>query len=530
MDARSGKTPIGGKYAKYVLFVLVLVYVCNFVDRLIISILAEDIKQDLQISDGQLGFIAGTAFAVFYALFGLPLGRLADIWIRKRLIAIGLAVWSVLTVLSGTASNFLQLAIYRCGIGVGEASASPAAFSILSDYFPQRLRATVLAIYSSGAYVGMGLGVVLGGWVLTAWKTAFQDASLAPFGLSAWQATFIIVGLPGLLLGLWVSTLREPMRGQTDQIFTEPHRHPFRETGRELLAITLPFSFFNLKFRGASKTYWILNIGAASGLAGLVFLLSAVTGSIGQWLVYGVGIYATFSWVQNLALRDPVTFAMMFRCRAFTYTIFGFCSINFLTYGLAVWVPSFFIRVHGLGVGYVGMVVGLSTVVGGSIGINLGGYLGDVWKARNPKGRLYLGLITTALIVPAALILFSTDNTRLALAMNVVVAGLTAMWVGPASSTIMDLVLPRMRAVSAAFYFLLNVLLGLALGPYLIGLVSDTMTHSGTSPAQALRSALLATVFTCVVPFTLLLLALRHLEKDETNRISRARAAGEPGL
>ena len=100
---------------------LVLVYVCNFVDRLIISILAEDIKAELHVSDSQLGFIAGTAFAVFYALFGLPLGRLADIWIRKRLIAIGLALWSALTVLSGTAASFLQLAVYRCGVGIGEA-------------------------------------------------------------------------------------------------------------------------------------------------------------------------------------------------------------------------------------------------------------------------------------------------------------------------------------------------------------------------------------------------------------------------
>src|SRR5688572_29466573 len=122
MSKPQGSSPVGGAYAKYVLLVLMLVYICNFVDRLIISILAQDIKADLGVSDGQLGFIAGTAFAVFYALFGLPLGRLADIWVRKRLIAIGLVVWSSLTALSGTASSFLQLALYRCGVGVGEAS------------------------------------------------------------------------------------------------------------------------------------------------------------------------------------------------------------------------------------------------------------------------------------------------------------------------------------------------------------------------------------------------------------------------
>ena len=530
MGNPQGRSPIGGAYAKYVLFVLVLVYICNFVDRLIISILAEDIKADLNVSDGQLGFIAGTAFAVFYALFGLPLGRLADIWIRKRLIAIGLVVWSGLTMMSGTATSFLQLALYRCGVGVGEASASPAAFSLLSDYFPPARRATVLAIYSSGAYIGMGLGIFLGGWVVDDWKTAYPDPSLAPLGLSGWQAAFIIVGAPGLLLGLWAATLREPIRGITENIFSEPHPQPFRETFKELVAIVPPFSVASLVSRGASRAQLSFNLGAAFFLLVSMALLSQLTGNIPQWLVFGIGIYATISWVQNLALRDPPAFAMMFRCRAFVFTIFGFCSINFVAYGLAVWIPSFFIRVHNMDVGQVGMIIGLSVVIAGGAGINLGGYLSDLWKARNPRGRLYFGMITIALTIPAALILFSTGNTQLALVMNFLVAGLTAMWPGPATSTLMDLVLPRMRAITGAFYFLLNVFLGLAIGPYLIGLASDLMIDAGNSPAQALRIALVGSVFTLLVPLGLLLVALKHLEPDEGSRLSRARQAGEPGL
>src|SRR5215831_11552168 len=145
------------RYARYVLGVLVLVYVCNFLDRQIISILAERIRADLGVTDAQLGFLYGTAFAVFYALFGIPLGRLADVWDRRRLIALGLAGWSVMTALSGLAGSFGQLALARIGVGIGEASATPAAFSLLSDYFPASRRATVLAIYSSGIYVGAGL-------------------------------------------------------------------------------------------------------------------------------------------------------------------------------------------------------------------------------------------------------------------------------------------------------------------------------------------------------------------------------------
>jgi MFS family permease len=124
-------------YAWYALLVLVLVYVINFVDRQIISILAQDIKHDLHLQDAQIGFLYGTAFAVFYALFGIPLGRLADSWYRGRLIAIGLGLWSSMTALSGLASNLAMLTVARIGVGIGEASASPAAYSMISDYFPK---------------------------------------------------------------------------------------------------------------------------------------------------------------------------------------------------------------------------------------------------------------------------------------------------------------------------------------------------------------------------------------------------------
>ncbi len=164
--------PVGGRYAKYVLAVLVLVYIFNFIDRQILSILAEEIKADIGISDAQLGFLYGTAFAVFYAVFGIPLGRLGDVWVRKSLISIGLAFWSLMTALSGTARSFLSLGAYRIGVGVGEASATPAAFSLLSDYFPPSQRATALAIYSSGVYIGAGIGIFLGGWIVDASRSA----------------------------------------------------------------------------------------------------------------------------------------------------------------------------------------------------------------------------------------------------------------------------------------------------------------------------------------------------------------------
>ncbi|MFP6781777.1 MAG: MFS transporter, partial [Gammaproteobacteria bacterium] len=140
--------PVGGLYSWYVLFILVLVYVFNFIDRQILSILNEDIKADLGLTDAHMGFLFGTAFAVFYAIFGIPLGRLADMWVRKNMIAIGLFFWSVMTAMSGISKGFYSLAAFRIGVGIGESSASPAAFSMLSDYFPPRLRATAVAVYS----------------------------------------------------------------------------------------------------------------------------------------------------------------------------------------------------------------------------------------------------------------------------------------------------------------------------------------------------------------------------------------------
>ena len=136
-DSPAASPPIRvGAYAWYALIVLVIVYALNFIDRQILSILAEDIKRDLGLEDAQIGFLYGTAFAVFYALFGIPLGRLADSWYRGRVMAIGLALWSSMTALSGFANSFAMLAVARIGVGVGEAAASPAAYSMISDWFP----------------------------------------------------------------------------------------------------------------------------------------------------------------------------------------------------------------------------------------------------------------------------------------------------------------------------------------------------------------------------------------------------------
>jgi len=138
---------VGGYHAKVALSLLVLVYIFNFVDRQILSILAEDIKADLGISNSDIGFLFGTAFGVFYSVVGIPMGKLADSWNRKNLISVGLAFWSLMTFMSGTAKSFLSLSIYRFGVGIGESTATPSAYSLLSDYFSPRVSYCIINIF-----------------------------------------------------------------------------------------------------------------------------------------------------------------------------------------------------------------------------------------------------------------------------------------------------------------------------------------------------------------------------------------------
>ena len=223
------KSPEASSYSWYVLLVLVIVYILNFIDRQILSILAVDIKADLGLTDADMGFLGGAAFAVFYALFGIPLGRLADNWSRVKLLSIGLALWSIMTALSGFARNQVELTMARMGVGVGEATASPTAYSLISDYFPKRQRATALAIYSSGLYIGGGVSLFLGALIVQSWDAAYPQGG--PLGLAGWHAAFVAVGIPGILVGLWVATLREPVRGAMDGLVTPAHPAPFRALG-----------------------------------------------------------------------------------------------------------------------------------------------------------------------------------------------------------------------------------------------------------------------------------------------------------
>jgi MFS family permease len=189
------------RYSWYALAVLTAVYVLNFLDRTLIYILFTPIKKEMAFSDLQLALLGTTSFVIFYTLLGIPFGRLADRYSRKNIIGIGLAVWSLFSGLTGFADSFWTIFFCRVMVGVGEATLGPAALSLLSDYFPPRMRATVQSIYSSGIALGGGLAFFLGGWIGQA---------------HGWRAAFYFLGFPGLALAVLVFSLRERPRGGTE--------------------------------------------------------------------------------------------------------------------------------------------------------------------------------------------------------------------------------------------------------------------------------------------------------------------------
>ena len=200
------------RYAWYVVGVLMICYTLSFVDRQILSLLVAPIKEDLGLNDTQVGLLQGLAFAIFYTVLGLPAGWLADRYSRRTIIAVGVLLWSFMTAMCSAARSFWTLFAARIGVGVGEATLGPCAFSLLSDYFPRERLGTALSVYSMGIFIGSGLAFIVGGAVVGA-VSHMPPLHVPVFGeMAAWRLTFLIVGLPGLLVALLVYTVREPVR------------------------------------------------------------------------------------------------------------------------------------------------------------------------------------------------------------------------------------------------------------------------------------------------------------------------------
>jgi len=407
-------------YRRYVLVVLTLVYSLNFIDRQILVILQESIKVDMDLSDSQLGLLTGFAFAIFYVSVGIPIARWADIGNRRNIVSLAIAVWSGMTALSGLTQNFWQLLMARIGVGVGEAGGSPPSHSIISDYYPPEQRGSALSFYSTGVYLGILFGFLLGGWINS------------QFG---WRAAFFVVGIPGFLVALLVRlTIREPVRGGLD--------------GRALEA---PATF--------GKTLRTLREFGS-------FRLFAIAAGLNAFSSYGIG--------------------------------------NFM--------PSFLIRSHDFTSMQVGTSLALITGIGGAMGTYFGGVLADRYGANDKRWYLWIAAIPGACSVPLMLSAVFVADPRLTLACLFFATMLGAFYLGPTIAISHNLVSPSMRAMASAILFFILNLIGLGMGPLVVGMISDALAPAYGS--ESLRYSLGIVSLINLVSATLFILAARKLLSD----------------
>jgi len=284
-------------YAWFTVVLCLMAYVLSFVDRQIIALLIEPIRADLGLSDTQFSLLTGFAFAIFYALMGLPIARWADVGPRPLIISAGIIVWSFATAVCGLARNFWQLFFARMAVGVGEAALSPTAYSMITDSFPKSKLGLAMGIYSSGVFLGSGLAFLVGGAVIE-FAGQFGTVTMPIIGdVKPWQTAFFIVGLPGVLVGiLFILTVRDPeRRGVTGargyaikQVMTYIKSHKSTFTAHYLGFGLLSLSLFALLFWAPAYLIRVFGLTArdAGIYLGLIVLIGNTAGSLSSgWLV-----------------------------------------------------------------------------------------------------------------------------------------------------------------------------------------------------------------------------------------------------
>ena len=395
------------RYAWFVVIVLMTGYIFSFIDRMIIALLVAPIKADLNLTDTDIGLLHGLAFALFYTFMGVFIARLADNWNRTKLVAIGVLLWGLATAACGLAGSFATLFIARIFVGIGEASLSPAAYSMISDYFPPEKRARAMSVYTSGIYFGVGAALIFGGIVIgLVERVGLLDLPVLG-SIKAWQAVFFVVGLPGVLFFVIVKLfIREPVRREVSA--TPPTFAAFRAyftTRRKLylghymgLAFMVLYSYSFSAWTPAVITRGYGLTSAESGLwLGLVILLSAPSGimvgsvlsqrlhaTYGRGAVLHVGVIAAFTGIIPgvlfpLATNVWMALGLMGITQFLISLPFGVApaALHEVTpnqfRGQVIAIYLFFINIIGLGTGP--MIVGLITEYGfrdeGAVGYSL---------------------------------------------------------------------------------------------------------------------------------------------------------------
>ena len=249
------------RYGVYATAVLMIAYVFSFLDRQILTLMVGPIERSLHIKDTAFALLTGGAFGIFYTLMGLPLGWMADRFNRKWIVSIGVALWSLMTAACGLAQSFTQLLLARIGVGVGEASLTPAAYSMLSDYFDKSRLPRAMSFFACGIFVGAGLAMILGGTLVGA-VARTPVVHIAVLGvMRSWQIVFVVVGLPGLVLALWLATLREPVRRDQGVQAAAAKRKPTRQEFSELIAFLARYKWMFISLYAGGALYALIAFG-----------------------------------------------------------------------------------------------------------------------------------------------------------------------------------------------------------------------------------------------------------------------------
>lgn len=353
-----------------------------------IGLFMQSIKEAFLLSDTQLGFLTGIAFALFYSILGIPIARWADRGNRVTIISIAIALWGVMAIACGLVTNFFQLLLVRVLAAVGEAGVMPPAYSLISDYFNVQERARAVSIYLLAIPISILLSFCLAGWLGE---------------LYGWRMAFLVVGLPGLLVAALVKlTLKEPRQCNVTKVSAHPDQ-------------TLP-------------------------LGQVIKLL----------------------WQQ----------------RSFRYLLIGATLSNFVGIGVGQWYATFFIRSHGLSIGELGLWLGLITGIGGAAGVFGGGFLAGRYLNNNPQLQVRLTAALPLVTFPLTLIILLVPSSEMALWLLIPsnILGFIAM--GPITAIILQLVEQRIRATAMALFSLVINLVGMGLGPQLVGILSDLLVPS----------------------------------------------------
>ena len=381
------------------LALLTITYFFSYMDRQIMSILLEPVKGEFLLSDTQMGLLGGLAFAVFYATLGIPVATLSDRLNRRNIITAALTIWSAFTVACGFAQNFVQLLLARIGVGIGEAGSSPPSHSLIADLYPPEKRAGALAIYSLGVSIGAACGTIIGGTVAHYY---------------GWRTAFIAVGLPGLLLAIFVRLfVTEPRRGAS-----EPDQHLHSQDG------------------------------PSDEATGFFAMLSKIG--------LGFGSIATN--------------------RAALHLTAGFTLTSTIGYGLSYWGPAYYTRSFDFTLLDISTKIAPILALAGIVGVVGGGTLAN-WCARRwglwSQATMIAVLKTIAL--PFAMLLYLTDVAWLGLAAYFVSLVFASCYLGPTFSLIQTLAPIKMRSLWAAITLFINNLIGLGIGPLAIGALSDLL-------------------------------------------------------